>query len=145
MFKHKGWFRDLACFCSFLVLFSSLLQSGYGQQGIRDLPNAPLKVQPKPPKRPVEKLLEAVAPHLPPANTASPDFSPAGLRIKPPKSPPTHFDGKPAAIIRHPQAPLQLAGPDDPSDSYIVTQANALNKNPQQIFAFVRDQIGYEA
>ncbi len=38
--------------------------------------------------------------------------------------------------------PLQ---PADPADPYIVAQANALSRDPNQIFAFVRDQIGFEA
>src|SRR6185437_9151756 len=39
-------------------------------------------------------------------------------------------------------APLQ---PADPADPYIVAQATALSKDPNQIFAFVRDQIGFES
>src|SRR5665213_1330357 len=34
----SGCFRDFAIFAVFLVLFDSLVQSGYGQQGIPDLP-----------------------------------------------------------------------------------------------------------
>ena len=36
-------------------------------------------------------------------------------------------------------------GPEDPADPYIAAQASALGNNPGQIFAFVRDQIGFEA
>ena len=35
--------------------------------------------------------------------------------------------------------------PADPADPYIVSQATALGNNPNQIFAFVRDQIAFEA
>jgi len=34
---------------------------------------------------------------------------------------------------------------DDPTDPYIVNQAAALHNDPQQMFAFVRDQIAYQA
>jgi hypothetical protein len=36
-------------------------------------------------------------------------------------------------------------GPADPADPYIVAEATDLGNNPNQIFAFVRDQIGFEA
>jgi len=45
----------------------------------------------------------------------------------------------------HPHALGLLAGPDDPNDPYIVTEATALNHDPNQIYAFVRDQIQFEA
>ena len=35
--------------------------------------------------------------------------------------------------------------PADPLDPYIVSQATALSNNPNQIFAFVRDQVAFEA
>jgi hypothetical protein len=34
---------------------------------------------------------------------------------------------------------------DDPTDPYIVSQAAALHNDPQQMFSFIRDQIGYQA
>jgi hypothetical protein len=34
---------------------------------------------------------------------------------------------------------------DDPTDPYIVNQAAALHNDPQQMFAFVRDQVSYQA
>jgi large repetitive protein len=37
-----------------------------------------------------------------------------------------------------------LAAQDDPTDPFILAQASALSNNPNQIFAFVRDQIGVE-
>ncbi|MCC6265633.1 MAG: transglutaminase domain-containing protein, partial [Bryobacterales bacterium] len=37
------------------------------------------------------------------------------------------------------------SGPADPTDPYIVAQASALGNDPNQIFAFVRDRIAYEA
>ena len=36
-------------------------------------------------------------------------------------------------------------GPDDPTDPFVTAQASTLNNNPNQIYAFVRDQIKYEA
>jgi probable HAF family extracellular repeat protein len=35
--------------------------------------------------------------------------------------------------------------PGDPADPYIIAEATALNNNPNQIFAFVRDRIAFEA
>ena len=34
---------------------------------------------------------------------------------------------------------------DDPTDPYIIAEAAALNNDPNQIFAFVRDQVGFNA
>jgi uncharacterized membrane protein len=36
-------------------------------------------------------------------------------------------------------------GPDDPTDPFITAEATALGNDPNQIFAFVRDQIRFEA
>src|SRR5579872_273557 len=40
------------------------------------------------------------------------------------------------------QAP---AAPDDPGDPFVAAQAAALNHDPNRIYAFVRDQIRFEA
>ncbi len=40
--------------------------------------------------------------------------------------------------------PLLGSSADDPTDPMVVAQANALGKDPQRIFAFVRDEIGLE-
>src|SRR5580658_2210824 len=37
--RASGCYRDFTIFCAFLVLFNSLVQSVYGQQGIPDLPS----------------------------------------------------------------------------------------------------------
>jgi len=37
------------------------------------------------------------------------------------------------------------ASPEDPTDPYIVAEAAALNNDPNRIFAYVRDQVGFEA
>ena len=49
--------------------------------------------------------------------------------------------GKIGKLLR----PLQLSGPDDVTDPFIINEAAVLNHDPQQIFNFLRDQIGYEA
>ena len=36
-------------------------------------------------------------------------------------------------------------GPDDPADPYIAAEAATLNNDPNQIFAFVRDQVAFES
>jgi probable HAF family extracellular repeat protein len=36
-------------------------------------------------------------------------------------------------------------GPDDPQDPYIIAEASAMNNDPNRIFAFVLDQVKYEA
>jgi hypothetical protein len=60
---------------------------------------------------------------------------------------------RPAALFSTPQSdsPLpkgpthRLASAADPTDPYIIAQATALNNNPTQIFAFVRDQVAFQA
>lgn len=37
------------------------------------------------------------------------------------------------------------AGPDDPTDPFVAAEANLLGNNPANIYAFVRDQIKFEA
>lgn len=41
-------------------------------------------------------------------------------------------------------ATVSFGGAADPTDPYVVAQAAALNNDPAQIYAFVRDQIGFE-
>ena len=36
-------------------------------------------------------------------------------------------------------------GPDDPTDPFVTAEAAALNQDPNQIYAFVRDQVKFEA
>jgi hypothetical protein len=55
---------------------------------------------------------------------------------------PRNKSAKPRTV---PATSVSFGGPADPSDPYIVAQAQALNNNPAQIFAFVRDQVGFEA
>src|SRR6476619_3271573 len=99
----SGWFRDFSSFSSFLVLFSSLLQSGYVQQS---------QGTPTPPPGSVQVALAKVNPVSKLSN----------LPIQPANSIPLRTAAKLAAAIGHPEAPLQLTGPDDPTDSYIVSQ-----------------------
>jgi hypothetical protein len=49
------------------------------------------------------------------------------------------YKPRPAVSVASP------AGPDDATDTYIVAQATALQNDPNQIYAFVRDQIKFEA
>jgi uncharacterized membrane protein len=52
------------------------------------------------------------------------------------------------STLTHPVRGIRAAnspsGPDDPTDPFIVAQATALHNDPNQIFAFVRDQIALE-
>ena len=79
----------------------------------------------------------SVAPAPLPAQSAKPPASlPAGA--------PALKNARSAwAVGAHPKY-LPIA-PEDPLDPYIVAQAATLNNDPNAIFAFVRDQIGFEA
>jgi len=194
--RSSGCFKDFSVFAAFLILYSSFLQSGYGQQRqeasggrVAQVPQsakravaspagaanagatfrtAPTSVQPGS----VKQTLAAVPPRfsrrwpqypqaaaLPPAAIGAnagvgprpdPNYSAAGFRLHP-MQPDTKVVSlakpapRPAKAIGRALRPLQLNGPDDATDPYIVSQAQALNNNPTQIFAFVRDQVGYEA
>ena len=55
---------------------------------------------------------------------------------------------QPPRKAHHPRPAGSVAspkGPDDPTDPFIAAQAAALDYQPNQIFAFVRDQIRFEA
>jgi uncharacterized membrane protein len=83
-------------------------------------------------------------------STAPPQLSPAGLPLSQaakrhnetvPSAPGAKPSGKSVApSIFHPL----VSSADNPADPYIVAEAKALNNDPNQIFAFVRDQIGFE-
>ena len=81
------------------------------------------------------------------AGSTAPQFSPAGLPLDshPPSSTITLFakgakpTGKSVAATYN-QIPHSV---DNPTDPYIVAQAQALNNDAGQIFNFVRDQIGF--
>ncbi len=197
--KSSGWFQDLTVFASFLIIFNSLVESGYGQQppllpaGTQAYGGSQSSVVPLLPKRGAQPLLNPAAPNagstfrttansvtrtvaalpaavqstlqsipsavaLAPAGTSratavgqpKPDahYSPAGFRLHPAQPAtralslaknPMHPSGPVGKAVH----PLQLNGPDDATDPYIVNQAQALGNDPNQIFAFVRDQIAY--
>jgi hypothetical protein len=53
---------------------------------------------------------------------------------------------QPASVLpKGPWPKYVPVSPADPLDPYITAEATALGDNPNQIFAFVRDQIGFEA
>ena len=84
-----------------------------------------------------DKPRTSAAPAPTPAQSSKPPASlPAGV--------PALKNGRSAwAVGAHPKY-LPIA-PEDPLDPYIVAQAAALNHDPNQIFAFVRDHIAFEA
>jgi probable HAF family extracellular repeat protein len=52
------------------------------------------------------------------------------------------------ALTTSPKANVSIASPvapDDPADPFVVAEATALNKDPNLIYPFVRDQIKFEA
>jgi hypothetical protein len=78
----------------------------------------------------------------------------AGIATGPARQPLSANRGqKPADAVLMARLKTKFAQPrlqvgtsaDDPTDPYIVNQAAALHNDPQQMFAFVRDQIGYQA
>jgi large repetitive protein len=198
--RASGCFRDFAVFSAFLIFFNSLIQSGYGQQGVPDLPNGvtaaggkgvfPARRSPRSSTMPLPGAgssfrTSAISIPAAPGTIAVPgstsalpqavaglsanvtqltsvsaqalatsghdsNYSPAGFRLHPQK-PISRIHSlapsskPPAKAIGKPVRPLQLTGPDDPTDPYIINEAAALNHNPQQIFNYVRDNIGYQA
>jgi hypothetical protein len=66
-----------------------------------------------------------------------------------PHAAPTRHFANPAALFQTSQisrgASHRLASAADPTDPYIVAQATALNNDANQIFAFVRDKIVFQA
>ncbi len=51
---------------------------------------------------------------------------------------------KPVRMLLSPGAITTIANPADGADPYIVAEATALHNDPNQIFAFVRDQVGFD-
>jgi hypothetical protein len=85
-----------------------------------------------------QRLLDFV---LPAAQAATP--------VKTPRSSVVFVQKSYVPAYAQPQAssdPLLASTPEfDLSDPYLVAKANELGKDPQKIFAFVRDSIGFES
>src|ERR1035438_2158993 len=200
--KSGGSFRDLAVFSAFLILFNSLVESGYGQQGLPALPSgvtaasghSSAATSPMQPTRFGTSTLRKDSPAMPGAGSSfrksealpasltatserlaqslaqspgsmsasvppsagaavaastDPNYSSSGfhLRERQPQSKIKYLSSvpKPNHAIGKPLRPMQLQGPDDPTDPYITAEASALGHDPQQIFNFLRDKVGYQA
>ncbi len=76
------------------------------------------------------------------------DPSPARQQSPPvrPQSKATTTGSKPFSALPQGARPKYLpVSPEDPADPYIIAEATALQKDPNQIFAFVRDRIAFES
>ena len=83
----------------------------------------------------------------PPQSTAQPPAQPqASSPSAVPQQTVKHAGTKPFVASPNGTLPKYIpVSPSDPLDPYIVAEAAALNNDPTQIFAFVRDQVGFEA
>ncbi|MGD1072439.1 MAG: hypothetical protein ABSB15_20125 [Bryobacteraceae bacterium] len=83
------------------------------------------------------------------AASTDPNYSSSGfhLRERQPLSKIKYLSpvAKPDHPIGKPFRPMQLQGPDDATDPYITAEASALGHDPQQIFNFLRNGVGYQA
>jgi hypothetical protein len=164
----RGWFRDLTCFSAFVVFSNALVGSGYGQQlpggvaaGSGQVPSGSLPF-PGPVSIPPVSLPVNTGSGLKPqlfgrirgANAITPALTDGRVVSSPAKQSlfagpkPKRADATLMARLKTKfmQPRLQTGtSADDPTDPYIINQAAALNNNPQQMFAFVRDQIAYQA
>ena len=149
-YSTRGWFRDLTCFSAFVIFCNG---SGYGQQGFSNLPVgvAAASGQVNSTGTGLIRRKSTPRPLSPPPNAGS--FSRAGLTSALTQQSLSARANKPAdpALIarltrKFAQPGVQVGtSADDPTDSYIINQAAALHNDPQQMFAFVRDQIAYQA
>ena len=168
----KGWFRDLTCFSAFVVFSNALVGSGYGQQSSSVMPGGvaarPWEVTSGSP--PFARRVSA-PPVGPRANTGSGSENQLFGNVRAPNAITPSLTGRRMATdlakqslsagrnqkqadaslmarlkSKFMQPRLQTGtSADDPTDPYIVNQAAALHNDPQQMFAFVRDQIAYQA
>ena len=172
-YNTRGWFRDLTCFFGFVVFFNALAGSGYGQQSISSLPGgvaagssqvASTGTRRTNPTSTARSLSPASAGQLQPTGPRSMTWPAAangilrspvagGLRsgvAQQSMAAREHKPADPALMARLTrklaQSSVQMGtSADDPTDPYIINQAAALHNDPQQMFAFVRDQIAYQA
>ncbi len=153
-------FRDFTRFAVFVIAWQALVESGYGQrQPASAVPpsvmesgtppvarKGPLSSNDAPaPRNLYGNLLGAAdvtAGRLPSAPGTAATLAGLASSVPSPKS--ASPSRAPGATGSSPRAITQLGGPADPTDPYIVAEAQALNQNPTQIFAFVRDQVGFD-
>jgi uncharacterized membrane protein len=139
-------FRDVTRFAIFLVLWQGLVSAGYGQQ-----------LDSFPPLISAQRIAQKSAP--PPANGGVPPLtaltaSSAGTLANPLAqtlsnvalaSVPAKTGAKQSKPRLLAPAPITtIADPADGTDPYIIAEAQALGNSATQIFAFVRDQVGFD-
>jgi len=144
----RGWFRDLTFFATFVVFFNALVGSGYGQQGFSSLPERAAA----PPSHAASTGTRSTNRESTP-RSLSPQPNAGSFASTLPASAASAREHKPADPTMMARLTRKFAQPrvqmgtsaDDPTDPYIINQATALHNDPQQMFAFVRDQIAYQA
>ena len=171
-YSAKGWFRDLTCFSAFVVFSNALVGSGYGQQSSSVLPDrvaaGSWEVTSGSLPFPGRISLPPVGPR---ANAGSGSQNQLLRNVRAPNAITPSLTGRRistdlakqslSAGRNQKQADATLmarlkskfmqprlqtgTSADDPTDPDIVSQAAALHNDPQQMFAFVRDQIAYQA
>ena len=133
----RSFRRDLARFLAFVMCWWSMVSTGYGQQIDNSSSVSTRPVALRQPSTPVSG--GAGNPFAQALSTAALNPAPATTRKG---SAPPSKQFKPKLL---PAAPITaIADPADGTDPYIVAQAQTLGNSATQIFAFVRDQVGFD-
>jgi large repetitive protein len=144
MFRKTPVFGDFVRFVIWLVFWQALVSTGYGQQSDDFPPVAPKQVAQRSSLPAAGNALPSLT-TLPGAGAAAQPLAQALSNVA------LSAPGKAASVSKRvkprtlPATPITtIADPADGTDPYIVAEAQMLGNSATQIFAFVRDQVGFD-